>query len=195
MNQIDLIIIILVLVFSLGGFFRGAIREGISLFSRLAGFLVAVWKTEWCIRTVSANLFRSSQYVFISAFFLIYTITIVCIGIVMKTVLHQTSNPNRSNTAAQRGPGVFLGFFKGLVFASLLTLIFPLWFSNARTTKAMNRSLFYKPIQTIAPALFNWTTGFFPQTQSNYQQVKENFNRIGYFKNDSIQQHDPAKKQ
>jgi len=176
MNHIDIAILLFVLLFIVSGFFRGLFREVISVLCMLGGFLLAVWKTNWLADMFPAIFSWASHLVFVGIFIVLFSVGSFFLSRILGFLYHQMKSP--SLDIFQRTGGSFLGFFKGVLFASLLTLLFSVFSIDQKMNQEKEMSLFYKPIQVAAPAVLHWATNIFNQTKSNYPKVKEQFKRM-----------------
>jgi uncharacterized membrane protein required for colicin V production len=180
MNRIDIAILIIVFIFGIAGYFRGLFREVISLSSTLGGYLAAVWKAGAAASFLSAVLPWQEHVVYISVFALICFPVSWLIEIVLTFFYNQIKT--QSKNVVLRFTGSLLGFFKGLFFASLLTLLFSVILSERKIADEKDRSLFLKPAKAVAPAVLEWTSEWFSSTRSNYQEVKKQFSRLDQIK-------------
>lgn len=176
MNRIDLVIFLIILLFAISGFFRGIIKELISLIGIAGGFFFAVWKTEGFIKPLADILPWSEHLVFISIFGLVFIISSALIGIGLSFLYFPMKSGSRG--FIQRAAGGFFGLFKGIMFISILTLLLPLFPLDPVMIQEKNNAILFKPFRAVAPAILEWTAGIFPQTESSYHHVKEQFGRI-----------------
>jgi uncharacterized membrane protein required for colicin V production len=176
MNRIDITILIIVLVFSLAGYFRGFLRETFSLLASAGGFLSAVWKTNSLAPFFCRLLPMRDDIVFAGIFALLLFAASALIEIILSFLYNQVKTASKNRIG--KWIGCLLGFFKGVVFASLLALMLPVFPSGTQTEKTAKGSLLYKPVRVTAPAILEWTAGWFEPVQSNYQEVKDRFSRL-----------------
>jgi uncharacterized membrane protein required for colicin V production len=176
MNRIDIAILVGVFIFSLAGYFRGLLREGISLLSSVGGFLAAVWKTNSFASFFCSVLPWPDHIVFIGVFALILFPGTALIEIVLLFFYNQIKTSSRN--VVEKSTGCVLGFFRGIVLASLLTLLLPLVSSGTKMLNEKNKSLLLKPIRVVAPAFLEWTAGWLEFTRSNYPEVKSQFSQL-----------------
>lgn len=177
MNRIDLVIFLIILLFTISGYFRGVFKELISLLSIAGGFLVAVWKTEGLIKPLVDILPWSDHLVFLSIFGVVFIISSMLFGLGLEFLYFHMKSA--SCGFMQRATGGFLGLFKGVIFISLLSLLLPLFSLAPSLIQEKKNAILFKPFRVVAPAVLEWTAGIFPETKSCYHHVKEQFGRIG----------------
>ncbi len=192
MNPMDFAILLFVLLFIVSGFFRGLFREVISLLCILGGFLIAVWKTDWLAEFVPDIFSWVSHFIFIGIFVVLFSLSTFFLSMILGFLYSQMKSP--SLDILQRTGGGFLGFFKGVLFASLLALLFSMSSIGQTMKKDKDTSLFYKPIQVVTPYVLQWSANIFNQTRTNYPKVKEQFKQIDTKNNSHPHSQEPFNK-
>jgi len=74
-----------------------------------------------------------------------------------------------------KGTGALFGFFKGALIASLFALLVSLVSFSETLQKEQDRSLLFRPVRSVAPAVFNLLKHTFPRTKTFYGELKEGF--------------------
>ena len=68
---------------------------------------------------------------------------------------------------------MIFGLFKGILVASLLALLISLVSFSPEMKREENNSLLFKPVRSVAPAVFNLIKKTIPQTKDFYDEIKE----------------------
>lgn len=70
---------------------------------------------------------------------------------------------------------MLFGLFKGAFVASLLALLISLIPFSGGMRREQERSLLFRPVLGVAPAVFDFLKHTFPKTKSFYEEMKEGF--------------------
>ena len=74
-----------------------------------------------------------------------------------------------------KGGGILFGLFKGAFVASLLALLISLIPFPEGVKNEEENALLFRPVRSVAPAVFNFVKHTFPKTKDFYDEVKEGF--------------------
>lgn len=173
MNIIDPILLLLLSLFALRGYFKGLFRETFSLLGLIVGFMVAVrydepvavlLGTRWSFPLI---LLQATS--FVALFFLIYVIFNLAGWLV-----HRASKVLFLQTVNRVG-GIVVGMGKGTAFLALLIFFlisFPWMPQGAR--KKMDDSFLVPPLYQFARELVRvGKANFLPREQSQTQERKD----------------------
>lgn len=152
MNIVDPVLIVLLSLFALRGYFKGLFRESFSLFGLVIGFMVAVrydepvaalwagaWKPPFIVLQAAA---------FVALFFAVYMI----FGLV-GWLLHRSANFLLLGPVNRMG-GVVLGTGKGAALLSLiLFFLLSLPWPSGKAKQAMDGSYLVPPLYRVAKVL------------------------------------------
>lgn len=166
MNIVDPILLGLLSLFALRGYFKGLFRESSSLLGLLIGLMIAVrydepaaalWSDYW-----KASLIVLRVAAFVGIFFAIY----LAFG-VAGWLLHRLAKPAPVQAANRLG-GVLLGMGKGAAILAFV-LFFLMWFPliPQKTRQKIEESYLAPPLQYIAQGLIEvGKANIFPQEDS-----------------------------
>ncbi|HMJ49513.1 MAG TPA: CvpA family protein [Burkholderiales bacterium] len=152
MNWVDLIVIAVLSLFGLRGFFRGLFREVLSLAGLIAGFMLAVAYDQQVASYIAAY-WKVSPLVlkgaaFVTIFFLVY-FSLSLVG----WLLHRSEKLLFLQTLNRSG-GVAVGVGKGVALTALVVFLLSstAWLPQPAREK-LERSYFNAPLSEIAQGL------------------------------------------
>lgn len=173
MTGIDVVILVIVGFFCVKGFFRGFIVEVFTLVGLLLAYVVALREmstvSAWLDRTVNLPPLLSTTLGFLAVFILV--------ALFFRWLAGALRFLARRIMVGwiDRGGGVLFGLFKGAFVASLLALLISLIPFSGGMRREQERSLLFRPVLGVAPAVFDFLKHTFPKTKSFYEEMKEGF--------------------
>lgn len=173
MNSIDIIILIILALFCIKGFFRGFILEIFTLIGLLLAYVIALREMNTMAVLIS-NLLHlptpiTNMLSFVSIFLLVVLVCRLLAGAIRKFTRWTFIG------WIDRGGGTLFGLFKGALIASLIALLFSLVPISEELETEKNDSFLFRPIRTVAPAVFNFIKHTFPRTKDFYLEISEGF--------------------
>lgn len=153
LNYLDLIIGLPIVLFAIGGYRKGFIKELTSLMALLLGIYFALYFSdvvaEWLIQYFDIG----HRYVFIVAFILTFIAVVLLVSLIGKLL-------DKIASLAALGIvnkllGLAFGVLKAGVIMSILILLFNMIDSNGNILKSelKDTSLLYRPVESIAPLI------------------------------------------
>ena len=171
MNSIDIIILVILGIFCLKGFFRGIIVEVLTLVGLVVAYVIALREMStvagWIERVVHLPSLISTAL----GFFMIFLLIVLFFRWVAGAVRRITQWIFLG--WIDRGGGMLFGIFKGALIVSLLILLISLVTFSKELEREQKNSLLFKPVSVVAPAVFTFIKHVFPRTKDYYEEVKE----------------------
>jgi len=170
-NTIDILCLIILGIFCIKGFFRGIIIEVFTLLGLLVAYIVAVremstienWITQWIHIPPLVASTLAFLIIFLGIGFLFRWIAMLLKRMAKWTIIGW----------ADKGGGFLFGLFKGALITSLVLLLISLIPFSKGFEKESERSVLYRPLRSVAPAVFNFVIRTFPSAKDFYDEVKE----------------------
>lgn len=173
MNGIDLIILVIIGFFCVKGLFRGLIIEVFTLLGLVVGYVIALREVGtaagWFEKMFHLPDIVSSTLGFLLIFVLISLLFRLIAGIIRRFMRWTFIG------WLDRGSGFLFGLFKGALVTSLLLLLFSLLPLSPEMRHMEDQSFLFKPVRSVAPAVFNFLKHAFPRTKDFYEEVKDGF--------------------
>lgn len=154
MNYIDLIIALFLAWFAYKGFTKGLIIELASLAALVLGIYVAMYFSDIAADLLKTYLNVSKKYLALVAFVL--TFVLVVIGVVTVGRILEKFIDILLLGFLNKLAGAVFGVLKGMLFLSLLVLLFNyLELTNSLIDKkTRDNSMFYGTVESVAPQLY-----------------------------------------
>lgn len=172
MNYVDIILVIPVLWFAYQGFKRGFVIEFASLAALVLGIYAALYFSGYAAEIITNNFNLGSKYVPVISFIITFVIIVFLVYLVGK-LLEKVINMVALGFLNKLAGGIF-GILKAALFMSIVLVILNHFNANLISTEKKQGSLFYTPIEVIAPALWQhikeWND---PQIQELNKDVEE----------------------
>ena len=161
-NLLDIIIIIPLLYFAWNGYKKGFVIELASLAALVLGLYMAFYFSDFAAELLN-DLFEIDQkYIAIIAFILTFIVVIFLVITAGKIV--QKFLDILLLGVFNKLAGAVFGILKGALIISIVFFVFNYFKVSDYIIKleTKQKSLFYKPVEEIAPALYSWinTTNF-----------------------------------
>ncbi|GBD94526.1 colicin V production protein [bacterium BMS3Abin05] len=171
MNIFDIAILVILLIFTLRGIFKGLIGE-------VTGFIAIILALIFAVRWMSAGtafilsiLNLSTVFAVMISFVLIF-VTVFWGTIMLGRTLRKILKISMLGWLDHLGGAAF-GLLKGAVIASLLVILLGFIPLNLTYRQYKQDSVLFKPMQQFAPRLFDWIVLTVPSTKSFYDEVNQ----------------------
>jgi len=155
-NLLDILIIIPLALFAWNGFKKGLIIEIASLIALILGLYMAFFFSDYAAEMLN-NLFAMDQkYVAVFAFILTFIVVLFLVLTVGKVV--QKFVDILLLGFLNKLAGAAFGILKGALLLSILIFVINYFDFGSSVIKpeAKEKSIFYKPVEGVAPTLYSW---------------------------------------
>jgi membrane protein required for colicin V production len=154
MNYLDIILAILIVISAISGFSKGFVHQLASLAALILGIFLAVKFSKLIAPFINAHVTSSENASKIIAFVLIFIVVIILVqllGKFLEKVLEEVELGIINKLA-----GLAFGVIKMLFIVSALMIFlqFSIIKFNWPSQKLRDGSFLYKPVESVAPALF-----------------------------------------
>ncbi len=166
MNWIDIVIVIIVTLPTWFGFRKGFLRKLLGIAGIIAGFILAIKFYDSISPILSIVIKENPVFVNVLSFLII-------IGILYGASIWLArfiANMNSGTSIVDKILGTIVGFFQGLLVASVL--LYNLSFADIPNKTTRDNSMLYGTIVKIAPAMFDKIMDYFPGLQDIYNKYK-----------------------
>lgn len=153
MNFIDIILILPIIWFAYAGFKRGLIIELASLLALILGIYAALHFSDFVEEILQNVINMGPRYREIVAFIITFLVVIVVVHLIGK-ILEKIINLIFLGFLNKMAGGLF-GILKGVVILSIILVIINQFDDTFISQEKKEGSIFYKPIASIAPMLWN----------------------------------------
>jgi membrane protein required for colicin V production len=171
MNFLDIIILIIIGIFCVKGLMKGLIREVFTLIGLLVGYVVAMREmsvsAHWLKKVVDIPASIAGVVTFILLFIGVLLLFRWLAGLLKILTRHTLL------AWVDRSGGFLLGLFKGLLVSSLVMMLFYLIPVTDFMEKKQDDSVLFRPVRSVAPAVFNIVKRSFPKTKGWVDEAKE----------------------
>ncbi len=155
-NLLDIIIIIPLLLFAWSGYKKGFIIEVATLAALVIGLYMAFFFSDFAANMLNDLFDMDQKYVAVIAFlmtFIVVIFVVITVGKVVQKFVEVLLLGFLNKLA-----GALFGILKGALILSLLIFVINYFHFGNYIFKEESRqkSLFYEPIESVAPALFSW---------------------------------------
>lgn len=153
MNIIDIVLLILFAWFAYQGFKKGFIIELASLVALILGIYAAIYFSNHAEYFLRNSLNMDNDYIPVTSFvitFIVVVIIIYALGRILEKLINLVALGFLNKLAG----GIF-GILKAVVFISIVMLIFNHYNINFISAEKRNDSLFYEPVEEVAPFLWD----------------------------------------
>ena len=171
MNIIDIIILIILAIFCIKGFFRGFIMEAFTLVGLILAYVIALREMSALAALIGRAVRVPPWLATALSFFLIFIIVIVFCRI-MAGALRKLMRWSLLGSL-DRGGGVIIGIIKGALVTSLLALLISMIPVTEEMRQIQRDSYLFGRVRNVAPAVFNVIKRAVPQTKTFYDEVRE----------------------
>ncbi len=155
-NVLDIIIVIPLLLFAYGGYKKGLIIEVASLAALVLGLYIAFFFSDFAASMLNDLFDMNQKYVAVIAFlmtFIVVIFVVISIGKVLEKFVEVLLLGFLNKLS-----GALFGMIKGALILSILIFVINYFNFGDYIMKKETRqnSLFYKPVELIAPTLYSW---------------------------------------
>lgn len=153
MNILDLIIALPIVLFAIGGFRKGLIKEVASLAALILGIYFAIYFSDVVAAYLLDHFDIGHRYVFIVAFIITFIAVVIVVGLIGKLLDKIVSFAAMG--VLNKILGLLFGLIKGVVIMSVLILLFNMIDVRARILDedVKEESLLYEPVGRVAPLI------------------------------------------
>lgn len=155
-NLVDILILIPLMLFAWNGYKKGLIIEVASLAALVIGLYMAFYFSDFAANLLNANFDIDQKYVAVFAFILTF-IAVIFLVITVGKILQKFIDILLLGFLNKLAGAAF-GILKGALLLSILIFVINYFdFGSALIkTEQKEKSIFYEPIESIAPALYSW---------------------------------------
>jgi len=171
MNSIDIVIFVIVCFFGIKGFFRGLLLEVFTLAGLLLGYVVALREMSNVASWINRALHFPQWISMAVGFFVIFMVILIFFRLLGRALRRLIKWIFMG--WVDKGGGILFGVFKGAFVASLLALFVTLIPLSLEIQE--EDSIFFRPVRSVAPAVFDFLKHSFPRTKNFYEEIKEGF--------------------
>jgi membrane protein required for colicin V production len=155
-NFLDIIIIVPLLLFAWQGYKKGLIIEVATLAALVLGLFFAFYFSDYAASLLNEHFNIDEKYMAALSFivtFIVVVIAVIAVGKILQKLI-DIILLGFLNKAA----GAVFGIVKGALILSILLLIINYFDTNQNFIKEeyKENSIFYEPIASFAPNLYNW---------------------------------------
>ena len=171
MNTIDIAILVILLIFTIRGIFKGLIGEVAGFVAVLLSLVLAVRWLNLGTAFLRSFIDLSPALAMIISFILIFAL--VFWGTEMLAhLLRRLLKITMLGWIDRLGGGAF-GLLTGAVIVSLLVLLASFIPVNQTYRQYEQESILFRPAQQFAPKLFNWVVSVAPSAGDFYHEVNQ----------------------
>lgn len=155
-NFLDIIILIPLALFAWNGYKKGLIVEVASLAALVLGLYMAFFFSDFAAQMLNDLFDMGQKYVAVFAFLLTFIVVLFIVLTVGKVV--QKFVDILLLGFLNKLTGAVFGMLKGALLLSILIFVINYFNFGDYLFKeeARNKSIFYEPIESIAPTLYSW---------------------------------------
>ncbi|MFK5855659.1 MAG: CvpA family protein [Bacteroidota bacterium] len=155
-NLLDILIIIPLMLFAWNGFKKGLIIEIASLVALILGLYMAFFFSDFAAEMLNDLFAIDQKYVAVFAFILTFIVVLFLVLTVGKVV--QKFIDILLLGFLNKIAGAAFGILKGALLLSILIFVINYFDFGTYIIKpeAREKSIFYEPVESIAPALYSW---------------------------------------
>lgn len=173
MNYLDIILLVIILIPTIGGYRNGFLKSLLSLVSIVLGIYLAT-RFHTGFRLVLSKFITDPRAADIVSFLLIVGITYF-VGVF---VANRLSKLNKLTQVLDKGLGLGLGFLKGAVISSLLLII--LTSISLFPQSVLKNSVLQSYLLPIAPKMYDYVSTVVPINKKSFLDLNP------YFQVDSL---------
>jgi membrane protein required for colicin V production len=167
LNWLDIIILLIIFVFTFFGFRKGFLRKFLGIAGIILGFILAVKFyrpiSEFLSGLIKANITISR----VLCFFLIIIFVFALAVWVAKFI----AGMNSGTTFADKVLGTVFGFLEGLILASILVV--NMSYLNYPDPNIRESSILYSKVYNVAPVIFDKVISLSPELKRVYEDYKK----------------------
>ncbi|HEY5125004.1 MAG TPA: CvpA family protein [Ignavibacteria bacterium] len=165
MNKVDVILIIIILSPTYFGFKKGFLKSIFSLIGLIAGLFLSMLFHSY-LNPIVRIFVQDNRFINLFSFLIIFIVVYFLIIIIAIRI----SKINKVTKTLDKISGLLLGFFKGLIVASIAGIIFSSFSLFSEST--LRDSLLYPKIENIAPEVYKYVSGLFGSGKNDFENKK-----------------------
>jgi uncharacterized membrane protein required for colicin V production len=170
MNRFDIILLVVVFLYALRGFFRGGWSELFNTCLFLGSLTLTILFVERLAAGLTPIFHISRSLCVLIGFFVLYGVISIVLRLAFR-FLHEHNKPSLFQRVSGLGIGLFRGIFAAGIFAFLITNFITIQRKHGEREK----SLLVKPLGAIAPAAYHALVVTVPDSRQVFDQMKEGF--------------------
>jgi membrane protein required for colicin V production len=154
MNYLDILILIILIISAFKGYQKGFIHQFVFLAALILGIFIAVKFTKFIAPYVQSHFIESANASKIASFVILFILVVICIhwlGKFLEKTFEEVELGQLNKIA-----GVFFSVSKTIFILSIIMVLlkFSIINLNWPKQKDIEKSFSYKPIESVAPAIF-----------------------------------------
>jgi uncharacterized membrane protein required for colicin V production len=171
MSVLDLIILLYVIPFAILGYRDGFFKKSMGVLALLLGLIAATKLMAKAGKWVSKGFHAPPELSNIIAFFLVLALVVIAAKLLYRWIKGRTDQdiPKMFSRIA----GAAIGAFEGLVATSLVLIL--LYVVDQPSLKLRQNSALYRPFIQLAPAVFDYSTMWVPESKAFLDELKDHF--------------------
>jgi len=171
MNSLDIIIFLTLFFFGLKGLIRGILIEVLTLAGLIVAYLTATRHAGFLTEVLSRHIPLPRIWLTVLGFSLVFILIVAAARIVSGAL----SRLIKMTPAVwlDRGGGAVFGLFKGALIVSLLALVISLVPLSEDWEGQKKRSVLYRPMLPVAPAVFDFSMRIFPRAKGFFEEIRD----------------------
>ncbi|NQT24783.1 CvpA family protein [candidate division KSB1 bacterium] len=171
MNPFDAIILLILGLLAVRGLIKGIVLEVLTLLGLILAYFIAIREMSTLATIIGKGIELPPAALTTISFIIIFVI----IFIIVRLIAGAISKLIKKSPVGwlDRGGGFCLGLTKGAIIASLAAMLVSLFPLSGIWKAKQDQSLLFKPIQVVAPALFNTAQKIFPEAKNFTEEMRE----------------------
>ena len=166
----DICILVGMALFALLGFRDGFFRKLFGIMGLIIGLIVATKFMGDLGEIIMHMLDFSADISHVLAFSFLFMLAMVAVNLLFRWFGRSS---RETLSMRSRFVGAILGLAQGAVSVSLLLLMFGIF--DIPSTEERDEAVFYEPVRSIAPMVFDYTTSWMPASKDFFELVKSQF--------------------
>jgi membrane protein required for colicin V production len=167
LNWLDIIIVVVILIFTFFGFRKGFLRKLLGIAGIILGFILAVkfYKpvSGFLSGLIKVNLSISGVLCFFLIIIFVFTLAV--------WIAKFIAGLNSGTTLTDKILGTVFGFLEGLLLASILVV--NMSYLNYPDANVRESSILYSKVYNVAPAIFDKVISLSPELKQIYEEYKK----------------------
>jgi membrane protein required for colicin V production len=174
MNYLDLIILIILFISGIKGYRKGFIHQFVFLAALILGIFIAVKFTKLVSPYIQSHFIESVNTSKITAFIVLFVLVIICIhwlGKYLEKTFEEVELGHLNKIV-----GILFAISKTIFLISVFMVLlrFSIINLNWPSTRDIDESFSYKPIESVAPAVFPYLKLSKDNNTTQYPYKKNN---------------------
>jgi len=170
MNRLDILICVIVFLYSLRGLIRGFMTELLDVGIFLVSVVVSVFYSGAFAAWISRITHSPLSLAVLIAFCVVYWVIANLLRLVVRFLFE-----SRKPSILQRIWGASLGLMRGILAAGIFAFLVSHFLVIQKPNWDKEKSILVKPVGAVAPAVYHAFTYVFPRSKSVSNQLEEGF--------------------